>query len=76
MATKSQPNAELAALIERHGAYVGFPAAAEITTLSVRTLKRLVDRGDLPGYRVGRTRVYRLKTADLMAMFERIDGAA
>jgi excisionase family DNA binding protein len=35
-------------------------------------LKRLVERGDLPAYRVGRTRAYRLKTADLAAMFERI----
>lgn len=63
---------ELAALVEKHGTYVGFPTAAEITTLSVRTLKRLVERGDLPAYRVGRTRAYRLKTADLAAMFERI----
>lgn len=66
------PNPEIAALIAEHGTFVSYPQAAEITTASVRTLKRLTAVGDLPCYRIGRARVLRLKTADVAALVQRV----
>ncbi len=63
---------DLAALIQRHGRFITYPQAAEITTASVRTLKRLTAAGELPCYRVGRARVLRLKTEDVAALIERV----
>lgn len=66
------PNPELAAAIAEFGRYVTYPRAAQITTASVRTLKRLTASGDLPAYRIGRARVLRLKTEDVLGLIERV----
>jgi len=59
-------------LIAKYGRFVSYPVAAEITTTSVRTLKRLTAAGELPCYQVGRARVLRLKTADVAALVRRV----
>lgn len=63
---------EVQALIEEHGRFITYPTAAEITTLSVRSLKRETAAGNLPMYQIGRGRSYRLKTADVAALIERV----
>lgn len=65
-------NAELEELIAEYGRYVTYPQAAEITTASVRTLKRMTQRGELPCYRIGRTRTLRVKTRDVFKLIERV----
>lgn len=65
---------ELAAIVAKYGRFISYPQAAEITTCSVRTLKRLTAAGDLPVYRIGRARVLRLKTADVVALVVRVDS--
>lgn len=77
MATKPKaPGAyteqELEDLLALHGRFVGYPVAAELTGASIRTLKRLTKNGELPMYTVGRTRTYRLKTADVVALMRRV----
>lgn len=72
MARTNTPNPELAALIAEYGRFVSYPKAADITTASVRTLKRLTAAGDLPAYQIGRARVLRLKTADVAALIQRV----
>lgn len=54
------------------GRWISYPQAAEITTASVRTLKRLTQAGDLPCFRIGRARVLRLRTADVANLIERV----
>lgn len=72
MPPRSQFGYELQALIDTYGTFVSYPTAAEITTASVRTLKRLTASGQLPCYRIGRTRTLRVKTADLAKLIERV----
>ena len=77
MATKPKaPSAytedELADLLALHGKFIGYPVAAELTGASVRTLKRLTKNGELPMYAVGRTRTYRLKIADVVALMRQV----
>ena len=48
--------------------WLSYPEAAELSTLSVRSLKRLTAAGKLPCYVVG-GKVLRLKTADVEALF-------
>lgn len=67
---RRRDEAELAKLIVQYGRFVTYPQAAEITTASVRTLKRLTAAGDLPAYRIGRARVLRLKTEDVLSLIE------
>lgn len=64
--------AELQALIDEYGKYVTYPQAAEISTLSVRSLKRETAAGNLPCYNVGSRRALRLKTADVAALIRRV----
>lgn len=59
-------------ILDEHGPFIGYPAAAKITGASVRTLKRETKAGKLPCYRVGSARVLRLKTADVLALVERV----
>ena len=66
------PSTELADYLERYGNFITYPQAAEITAVSTRTLKRLTATGELPCYRVGRTSVMRLKTADVVSLIERV----
>jgi excisionase family DNA binding protein len=63
---------ELLELAKSHPAMIGYPEAAKLTGSSVRTLKRLTAAGDLPCYRVGRARVLRVRTADVVALVQRV----
>ena len=64
--------AERAAIIAEHGTFISYPKAAEITTASVRTLKRLTADGQLACYNIGRTRTLRVKTADVLDLIVRV----
>lgn len=59
-------------LVELYGRFVSFPQAVEITTVSRRTLERLIEAGDLPVYRIGRARTYRLRTEDVAGLIQRV----
>ena len=48
--------------------WLSYPEAAELSTLSVRSLKRLTSAGKLPCYVVG-GKVLRLKASDVEALF-------
>jgi len=65
-------NTELQDLIAKHGTMVSYPVAAEICTVSARTLKRLTANGDLPCYRIGRSKALRVKTADVYGLIQRV----
>ena len=67
--TKYQP-VDVAALEAEYGRLVSYPIAANISGVSVRTLKRFAATGELPVYRVGSARVYRIKVTDLAGLFE------
>ncbi|MGD8214040.1 helix-turn-helix domain-containing protein [Aestuariimicrobium sp. Y1814] len=54
------------------GRYLTYPQAAQVTTASVRTLKRLTQAGELPCYQIGRTRTLRLRTADVAALIRQV----
>ncbi|MGA4670057.1 helix-turn-helix domain-containing protein [Propionibacteriaceae bacterium Y1923] len=70
---KMGPQNTLRAELEKEfGRYVTYPQAAEITTASVRTLKRLTAAGELPCYQIGRARVLRVKTADVAALIKQV----
>ena len=63
---------DVAELIGSYGRFVSYPQAAEITSLSVRSLKRETAAGNLPRYRLGSARVYRLKVEDVAALIQRV----
>lgn len=63
---------ELQALIDEHGLFVSYPQAAQITTASVRTLKRETAAGRLPCYQIGRSRTLRVKTEDVLALIRQV----
>lgn len=63
---------ELAAIAAGLPPFIGYPEASKLTTLSVRSLKRETDAGRLPCYRLGRARVLRVRTADVLALIERV----
>lgn len=69
---RTQLRSELDALVSEYGRFVSYPKAAEITTASVRTLKRMTAAGDLPVYQIGRARVLRLRTSDVAALIQRV----
>lgn len=48
--------------------------AADELGVSVRTLRRMIAEGDLPGYRAG-ARLIRVKQSDIDALFRRIPAA-
>jgi len=58
--------------IAKYGERISYPVAAEISGASIRTLKRLSQSGHLPCYRIGPARVLRVKTADVLALIERV----
>lgn len=72
MTTKTTLDPETQAAIEQYGHRVGFKAAAKIAGCSERTIRRLVEQGELPCYRVGSARVLRVKTVDVLALVERV----
>lgn len=53
---------------DRRPRWLSYPEAAELSTLSVRSLKRLTAAGKLPCYVVG-GKVLRLKAAHVEALF-------
>ena len=53
---------------DRASKWLSYPEAAELSTLSVRSLKRLTAAGKLPCYVVG-GKVLRLKASDVEALF-------
>ena len=63
---------DLESLVTKYGNLVSYPQAAEITSASVRTLKRETADGNLPCYAVGRSRTLRLRTADVAALVRRV----
>lgn len=63
---------ELESILDAYPHLVSYPTAAKITGASVRTLKRETAAGRLPCYRVGSARVLRLRTADVLALVERV----
>lgn len=71
--TKTIYSETLAELVAEYGRWMTYPQAAEFTTLSVRTLKRLTANGELPCYRIGRSgRSLRLKTTDVAKLIQRV----
>lgn len=56
------------AAADRKPTWISYPDAAELTTLSVRSLKRLTASGKLRCYVVG-GKVLRLKLSDVEALF-------
>ncbi len=54
------------------GTFCTYPEAASLLDVSVRTLRRETERGKLPLYRVGSARALRLRTADVLALVERV----
>lgn len=63
---------ELAAIAADLPPFIGYSVASKLTTLSVRSLKRETEAGRLPCYRLGRARVLRVRTADVLALVERV----
>ncbi|MDR1513854.1 MAG: helix-turn-helix domain-containing protein [Propionibacteriaceae bacterium] len=51
---------------------IGIPAAAQMSGVSVRTLRRLIARGELPCFRAGSARVLKVRPRDVAALFERV----
>lgn len=70
--SKTRSRAGEVDLVEHHPTFLSYPQAAELTSASVRTLKRETEAGRLPCYRIGRTRTLRVKTADVLALVERV----
>lgn len=68
----SKLSVETIAAIEKYGERITYPVAAELIGVSERTLKRETKRGNLPCYRIGSARCLRVKTADVMALVERV----
>ena len=59
---------------ERRRRWLSYSQAAELSTLSVRSLKRLTAAGKLPCYVVG-GKVLRLKTSDVEALIVPADAS-
>jgi excisionase family DNA binding protein len=67
----SRPNRAARRAARRHPiprAYVSIREAAEHLDLSEKTIRRLIDRGELRAYRFG-SRVVKLKLADLDSVY-------
>lgn len=63
----SRTNKTTAGQQDRKPKWLSYPEAAELCTLSVRSLKRLTQAGKLPCYVVG-GKVLRLKASDVEAL--------
>lgn len=59
-------------LIAEYGEYVNPSVGAKLLGVSRRTLLRNCERGDLPLYRVGSARAYRIKIVDLGRLLVRV----
>jgi len=49
--------------------WLGAPGAAEYLGVTLRTIYKLIDQGDLPAYKIGR--VFRMRRSDLDDFLER-----
>lgn len=65
-----KPDPNFSSMRDEYPALVTYPQAEQILNTSVRTLKRLTAIGELPCYRVGRTRTYRLRLDDVLALLK------
>lgn len=54
--------------------YLTLAEAAELMSVSVKTLRRRIDDGTIPAYRCGR-RVIRVRLEDLDGVFQRVPAA-
>lgn len=63
---------ELIQLAAELPAFIGRPQAAKLIGYSVRSLDRDIEAGRLALYRIGRGRVLRVRTADVLALVERV----
>lgn len=70
--SRTSPDPELADALIEYGRYMTYAQAAEYTGTSERTLKRMTQRGELPLYRIGRTRSYRMKTTDVHGLIVQV----
>ncbi|MDU3726388.1 MAG: hypothetical protein E7G15_07415 [Cutibacterium avidum] len=59
-------------ILDRYGKFITYRTASEITSLSVRTLRRMTDRGDLPAYSAPGTNTMRVRTVDVLALQSRV----
>ncbi len=55
----------------RHGQFLTYAEAAAELRCSVRTIRREISDGRLPAWRIGNTRVLRVKAADVAALLGR-----
>ena len=65
-----KPEPDFSTVRDQYPNLVTYPQAEEILNTSVRTLKRLAATGELPVYRVGRTRAYRLRLDDVLGLLK------
>lgn len=70
MTTTKRRTLDFPDIREQYPNLVTFPQAETILNTSVRTLKRLAATGELPVYRVGRTRAYRLRLDDVLGLLK------
>lgn len=66
------PVIDLQAALDEFGHSVSLSDAARLAGCSRRTIERCIERGELPLYRIGSTRTLRARTADVVALFERV----
>lgn len=55
--------------------YLTILQAADLLAVSTRTVRRLIERGDLPAYRIG-DRSIRVKLSDTVALLKPAGGGA
>ena len=52
--------------------YLTLRQTAEWLSVSSRTVRRLIERGELPGYQLGKRKIIRVKWEDVEALLEPI----
>ena len=63
---------EIAQLIQDHGVYLSVPQAAELVAVSAKTINRMIQRGELHAYQIGKARIVRVKTADVLDLVQQV----
>ena len=59
----------------RPDGFISLGAAADMLSISVRTLRRRIASGELPAYRSGR-RIIRIRVADVEKVLRRVPSAS
>ncbi len=54
------------------GSWLTINEVAEATGLGVKTVKRLINSGQLPAYKIGKMRLVRIAAADIDSLMVRI----